>query len=231
MRILKTVAVWATGVLALWAGVPAAWAQQQCVDLGGSVDPGATTCRIHAVTDSYKIDASCPTDYPDQQGLTDYLTQTRDGFIRVSQMPGSRSLPYQLEVDSEQLHSARPPHTTQSVVLKIFQDVGGARPQTWYKSFNYDVDAHRPITYDTLFVPGAKPLDVIFPIVARDLERQVADTGAISAGDGLDPAHYQNFAITDDDLIFYFGQGELLPASAGANVVHVPRTAIAPLLA
>ena len=26
----------------------------------------------------------------------------------------------------------------------------------------------------------------------------------------MDPSHYQNFAITDDAVIFFFGQGELL---------------------
>jgi hypothetical protein len=46
----------------------------------------------------------------------------------------------------------------------------------------------------------------------------------------LDSSHYQNFAITDDELIFYFAPGELLPASiAGAAQVHVPRNAVPPL--
>ncbi|CFR93185.1 putative secreted protein [Mycobacterium tuberculosis] len=46
---------------------------------------------------------------------------------------------------------------------------------------------------------------------------------------GLDPAHYQNFAITDDSLIFYFAQGELLPSFVGACQAQVPRSAIPPL--
>ena len=41
--------------------------------------------------------------------------------------------------------------------------------------------------------------------------------------------NYQNFAITDDALIFYFAQGELLPSFAGATQVQVPRNAIPPL--
>jgi hypothetical protein len=231
MRILNAAVLVAAGLLALWHGGPTASAQRQCADLSGTPDQGGV-CRIHIVNDTYKIDASYPTDYADQKALTDYLRQTRDGFINVSQMPANRNLPYQLEIDSNEFHSAKPPqHATQSVVLKIFQDVGGSRPQTWYRSFNYDLDAHRPSTFDTLFVPGAKPLDVIFPIVRGQLERQVAPSGIISPADGLDPAHYQNFAMTDDDLIFYFAQGELLPATAGANVVHVPRTAVAQMLA
>jgi Protein of unknown function (DUF3298) len=231
MRIFNAAVVLAAGVLALWHWVPAAWAQSECAAQGGTVDQGGV-CRIHTTTDAYKIDASYPTDYADQQALSNYLSQTRDGFINVSQMPGNRNLPYQLEIDSDEFHSAKPPqHATQSVVLKVFQDVGGSHPQTWYRSFNYDLDAHRPITFDTLFVPGAKPLDVIFPIVRGQLERDVAPSGVISPADGLDPTHYQNFALTDDDLIFYFGQGELLPATAGANVVHVPRAAVVQMLA
>ena len=42
----------------------------------------------------------------------------------------------------------------------------------------------------------------------------------------MDPAHYQNFAVTDDAVIFYFGRAELLPSYAGATSVTVPRNAI-----
>lgn len=47
---------------------------------------------------------------------------------------------------------------------------------------------------------------------------------------GLDAANYQNFAITDDAVIFFFDQNALMPA-LGATEVSVPRTAIADLLA
>ena len=40
-----------------------------------------------------------------------------------------------------------------------------------------------------------------------------------------------DFAITNDGVIFYFRQGELLPEAAGATQVLVPRAAIDPLLA
>ncbi len=80
------------------------------------------------------------------------------------------------------------------MVLKIFQDVGGAHPTTWYKAFTYDLGQRKPVTFDTLFPAGTKPLDVIFPIVQRELERQTGLTGVISTGDGMDPSHYQNFA-------------------------------------
>ena len=53
----------------------------------------------------------------------------------------------------------------------------------------------------------------------------------ISPAAGLDPANYQNFAITNDGVIFFFSQGGLLPEAAGATQVLVQRSVIDPLLA
>lgn len=79
-----------------------------------------------------------------------------------------------------------------------------------------------------MFPPGA--LQQIFPIVQRELETQTGLTGSISPGDGLDPSHYQNFAITDDSVIFFFGRAELLPSYADATTVAIPRNEIPALL-
>jgi hypothetical protein len=189
---------------------------------------------VHAANSTYTLDMRFPLDYPDEQALTDYVSQTRDGFVSVaqtsSQTSGTRDVPYQMEVTSEQFHSGQPPGGTRSVVVKLFEDLGGPRPSTSYKGFNYDLGAKKPITFDTLFAPNTKPLDAIYPIVQREVGRQTGFGAAILPGSGLDSSHYQNFAITDDELIFYFAPGELLPASiAGAAQVHVPRNAVPPL--
>ncbi len=183
-------------------------------------------CHIHAARPDYSLDLRFPVDYPDQQTLTDYVAQNRDGFVSVAQVPGPRDTPYAMDATTERHRSAG----TQSVVLKIFQDVGGPHSSTWYQAFNYGLSARRPITFDTLFTPGSKPLDAIFPIVQRNLAGQTGlPVEMIPSGSGLDPSHYQNFAITDDNVIFYFAPGELLPLSSGATSVEVPRSAIPPL--
>ena len=231
-RSLEAAAVLTAAILLGWLGwhsTAVAQAQSPCSDMNGSLDKNV--CHVHATTDTYTFDATFPVDYANMAPMIDYLTQTRDGFINVSQMPGSRNLPYELDAHAVEYHSGTPPHGTQSVVFKIFQDVGGAHPVTWYKAFNYNLDSGQPITLDTLFKPGSNPLTVIFPIVQRELARQTGQPVSISQGDGMDPSHYQNFAITDDEVIFFFSQGELLPSVAGTNEVHVPRSAIGPLLA
>jgi hypothetical protein len=82
-----------------------------------------------------------------------------------------------------------------------------------------------------LFSPGTQPLAVIFPIVAADLQKQSGLTNPIPPVTGLDPTNYQNFAVTNDAVIFFFSQGTLLPDAAGATQVSVPRPAIDAMIA
>jgi len=224
MRKLNLAALLVASALLGSPGVPAAGAATECTAMGGAVE-GDNICHVQASNPAYTLDLRFPVNYPDLQAITDYLTQNRDGFVNVAQTPGSRNLPYEMDATSQSFKSAQ----TQSVVLKIFQDVGGAHPVTWYKSFTYNVPQGRPVTLDTLFAPGTKPMDAVFPIVQRELQRQTGLTQQISPGDGMDPSHYQNFAITDDAVIFFFSQGELLPSDAGATSASVPRTALPPL--
>ena len=227
MRYLIVAAVLAPALLVGWS---AAAAPPSCASLGGTMQE-AQLCHVHASGPTYMLNMTFPVDYPDQQALTDYITQTRDGFVNVApgQGTGGRDQPYQMEATTEQHTSGQPPHNTRSVVLKFFQDLGGAHPSTWYKAFNYNLGTKQPITFDTLFAPGTTPLDSIYPIVQRDLQRQTALGATILPSTGLDPSHYQNFAITDDQLIFYFAPGEVVPAFAGPLQAQVPRNAIPPL--
>ncbi|MEE6175972.1 esterase [Mycobacterium sp. 050134] len=228
MRYLLAAAVFAPAVLLGWPAAPSSSAAPpSCVSLDGTVDAGQL-CHVQATGPTYTLSMTFPADYPDEQALTDYITQNRDGFVSVAQSSGSRDQPYQMEATTEQHSSGQPPHNTRSVVLKFFQDLG-AHPSTWYKTFNYNLGAKQPITFDTLFPPNTTPLDSVFPAVQRDLARQNPVGAAILPSTGRDPSHYQNFAITDDQLIFYFAPGEMLPAFAGPVQASVPRNAIPPL--
>jgi len=226
MRFLIAAAALVTAVL--FGGPPATAAPPTCASLGGTM-PDAQTCRLHTSAPTYTLTMTFPADYPDEQALTDYITQNRDGFVNVAQTSGGRDQPYQMELSTDQRTSGQPPHDTRSVVLKFFQDLGGTHPSIWYKAFNYNLGAKQAITFDNLFAPGTTPLDSIFPLVQRDLEHQTPLGAAILPSTGLDPSHYQNFAITDDQLIFYFAPGEMLPAIVGPAQAQVPRNTIPPL--
>ena len=75
------------------------------------------------------------------------------------------------------------------------------------------------------------PLKTVFPIVQSELQKQTGQPVSIAPSAGYDPMNYQNFAVTNDGVIFFFSQGQLLPEAAGATQVLVPRSAIDPMLA
>ncbi|BBZ70214.1 esterase [Mycobacterium paraseoulense] len=199
-----------------------AGAQSACADLGGTVDQNQI-CRGHIVTSDYTLDLSFPVSYPDEQPLTDYLIQTRNRWADDAKAsPPSGRLPYLLTISGKAYRSATPNSRTQTVVLDMNQDFG-AHPVTSFKAFTYDVGKGAPITFDTLFKPGTHPLDVLNPIVRRRL-------GPLPFGDpGVDA--YQNFAITDDAVIFFFSQGQVLSQVDGPQRLSVPRAELAALLA
>lgn len=105
------------------------------------------------------------------------------------------------------------------------------------------------------------PLPTVAPIVQAELQKQLAPpppvappTPPAEAGQPVtptpsttpppppaplpisstalyNPANYQNFAVVNDGVIFFFDQGVLLPDSAGPLQVLVPRSAIDPMIA
>ena len=230
MRILRVAAILVAGVLACSTGISTAAGQSACADLGGAVGPDGI-CTVHAANPTYTLNFSFPNDYPDQAALTGYLTQARDGFINVADNPDAYNLPYELDAKGAGYSSGSPTGGTQSVVFTMWQNVGGAHPQTYYESFNWDVAKRAPIKFDTLFKPGTKPLDVIYPAVEQDLQKQQGVIDGIPPSVGLDPSKYQNFALTDDAVLFFFSQGELFAEAAGPVEAPVPRATLAPLLA
>ena len=120
--------------------------------------------------------------------------------------------------------SGTPASGTQSLVFRIANDTGAAnegRPATSYTAFNYDLGKGAPITFDTLFKPGTKPVDV-----QHELEKR--GVAVLPSFNDFGVHGYQNFAITDDAVIFFFDHDFL---HEGPGKVSVPRTELASLLA
>jgi Protein of unknown function (DUF3298) len=207
--------------------LPAVVAPSACTDLGGTVEEDQT-CQVHTATSSYTLDFSFPVDYPDQRALTAALTKQRDQFIDLVGERPRRDTPYALAITGRAYRSGAPASGTESLVLEEYFDTGGAHPETYYESLNYDLGRAAPITFDTLFKPGTDPLGVLDPIVQRELANRVggqADDNPVGA------TTYQNFALTDDAVIFFIGQGMWVMEAAGPQEVSVPRSELAAVLA
>ena len=112
-------------------------------------------------------------------------------------------------------------------MFEQYSDSGGAHPVTSFEAFNYDLGKGAPITFDTLFKPDTNPLEVLDPIVQREMREALGRLSWSGADNTLGAKVYQDFAITDDAVIFFIGQGMWLPEVAGPQKVSVPRAELA----
>lgn len=205
---------------------PAA-AATACDQLKGAVADG--TCTVHEESADYTVDMTFPADYPDQASIVDVLTRQRAGFLdQISDRPGPPN-PYALDITGKDYRSGDPESGTVSVVFEEYVNVGGAHPTTNYDAVTYDLATKAPITVDTLFAPGSDPTATLDPIVQDDFRKLLdgADVGPNPIG--LDM--YRAFALTDDAVVFFLGQGVWAFSAAGPREVSVPRADLESILA
>jgi hypothetical protein len=204
---------------------PAA-APSACDDLGGHVG-NDQNCTVHTDGPGYTIDMRFPSTYPDQPALTAILVRQRDQFVQAVTEPPVRDVAKALDIKPT-THSA-PTLRTESLVLEEYVNVGGAHPETYYDALNFDLGTWKPITFDTLFKPGTDPVAVLDPIVENELKNRLQ--GAPVDANPIGAEMYKNFALTDDAVIFFIGQGMWTIEAAGAQQVSVPRSELASILA
>jgi hypothetical protein len=204
-----------------WSVTGVAAAQSACADLGGTAG-GDHVCHVTSAGSNYTIAFDFPDDYPDQQPVADYLNKERAGFVQFAQLPASQRYghPYAMLARGSTYRSAI--SGTQTLLLRMGQDAD-PHPLGWFKAFNYNLNTHAPVTLDTLFKPGTDPLAVLNQTLVSRYGQPVH--GALTADD------YKNFAITDDAVIFYFDQGQILGHERGEFEMSVPRSELAPVLA
>lgn len=208
---------------------PASAQPTSCADLGGVVQKDQT-CHIETKTATYALDVTYPLDYPDQQALTDFVKQDRDDFVNFVTTLRSRDRPYEHALYPHSYRSGTADLGTASVVFEVYGD-SGAHPVTGFDSLNYDRGTHTAITFETLFKPGTGPVAVLDPIVQREMEKHWEGYQDPAPHNTLGDRVYQNFALTDDAVIFYISQGMWLPEVAGPQRVSVPRSELASVLA
>lgn len=241
----RTLAMAASALLGALAGVAnvgipntAVAGTSGCTRLAGTVQGGGI-CHFWTSNSAYYIELKFSTDYPDDQPVADYIAQQRDEVIHAAEAPGATGLPYGLELNFDLYRSGQPTrttpdygkpwHGTASEVINSYKYMD-APPRMIYKSFTFDYDQNRPVTFDNMFAPGSNPVDSIYPAVKAELERQFKYRGfTLGPNVGRNPAIYQNFAITDDTVIFFFDTAELMVEEAGYFYAPIPRSKLPPL--
>jgi hypothetical protein len=74
-------------------------------------------------------------------------------------------------------------------------------------------------------------VEALDPIVQREMDKHWEGYGGPAHANTLGDKVYQDFAITDDAVIFFIGQGMWLPEVAGPQDVSVRRSELTSILA
>src|SRR5580693_4734051 len=92
-------------------------------------------CQVAASGPSRNIDIVFPSNDPQEQAIVDYLTKVDNDF-NTNTGPGTLDNPrpmQELDVTSTGYTSGTPAMGTQTTVVKVYQNTGGAHPLTRYK--------------------------------------------------------------------------------------------------
>jgi len=184
--------------------VAAAAPKNYCADLKGVIT--GQTCQIQLDDPAYTVDISFPSSYPDTKSVADYISQaaTHPQCGQVVHPPGpalraADHLDHLRVVDT----AAR----TEGVVLKTYQNAGTAHPETPTSRSS----GIRPIARRSPSTRCGRPTPTRFRSSTRSCRptcrSRLGQPVTIPASAGLDPANYQNFAITNDGVIFFFRPG------------------------
>ncbi len=225
-----------TSVLVLIGAVAVAAQEDVCYEKGGMWNAEDTICTIQHRID---IDVSYPitlAQYPIvEQVVDEFIAETRSQFLGFVTAPEMFTFPsvggFFLSISYDEYRFS---DTIVSLVFTIGDYTGGAHPNSWYTTFTFDLEQGQEITLDDLFVEGSNPLAVISPIIQQDLLARIGemtDPTWVEQGTGENPDNYQNFAITPDQLIFFFPPYQVAAYAAGPQEASIPLSQIRAILA
>jgi hypothetical protein len=216
--------------------LPAAAQEDLCYEKGGMWSADEATCIISR---NITVDLDYPITLAQhdivEQTVDTFINETRGQFLSFITAPEMFEFPtsagYFLSIAYDEYPFS---DDITTLVFTISDYTGGAHPNSYYKTFTFDLAGERVLTLDDVFVNTADALTVISPLVQQDLLTQAGDMSDptwIEQGTGLVPDNYQNFAITPDELIFFFPPYQVAAYAAGPQEVHLPLEQIGSVLA
>jgi hypothetical protein len=208
----------------------------QCAQYGGFQNPETERCELHG---GFDVDIQYPvgySTYPNTQDTLDtFVQETYQNFMQGSLDAGwfafQSSGNWSLTMQYEDYHHSE---NIVSLAFSVYDYVGGAHGNTWWRTFTFDLTQDEEITLSDLFLPDGDPLSVIAPLVQAEIAAQLGDgtdTTWIAEGTDEFPAEYLNFVLTEDELIFIFPPYQVAPYVAGTRMAHIPLSELESILA
>jgi|CXWL01.1.fsa_nt_gi hypothetical protein len=126
---------------------------------------------------------------------------------------------------------------TVSYVYTIYQDTLGAHPNTYYRTFTFDMVTGNMLALDDLFLPTASYLDRMSEQTRKDLPKLLEKMGganpdldSIKSGTLPDSDSFQNFTIDGTNLNMIFPPYQVAAYVYGTIVDPIPLSSLADIL-
>lgn len=114
---------------------------------------------------------------------------------------------------------------TISYAYTLYLDTLGAHPNTFYRTFTFDLSTGSELDIADLFVPRSDYLKRLSAISQFELAKSLgefADVEYIAQGTAPEALNFQSFAIESDALVLMFPPYQVAPYAAGPQTVSIP---------
>lgn len=123
---------------------------------------------------------------------------------------------------------------TVSYAFTLFVDTLGAHPNTFYRTFSFDLQTGQELTLADLFLPRSDYLKRLSAISQFELAKALgesADIEYIAQGTEPDTVNFQTFVVDTDALVLLFPPYQVAPYAAGPQSVRIPLSQLKEILA
>ncbi len=122
---------------------------------------------------------------------------------------------------------------TVSYAYIIHLDTLGAHPNTFYRTFTFDLATGEELKIEDLFVSRSGYLARLSAIAEFELSKSLgefANLEYIRQGVAQDPINFQSYVLDGDALVLIFPPYQVAPYAAGTQSVSIPRAQLAEIL-
>lgn len=122
---------------------------------------------------------------------------------------------------------------TASYAFTLYVDTLGAHPNTFYRTFTFDLTTGEEADITDLFLPRSDYLTRLSAIAQFELAKSLgefADIEYIAQGTVPDTLNFQTFVIDADTLVLLFPPYQVAPYAAGPQSVTIPLSQLADIL-
>lgn len=210
---------------------------QPCAEPGNMMIPWVLQDNDCALQEklSFTFAANYPHDVAQQSPFAEavmrgYINEERANFWSNAMTGSSPEMfgpgPWTLEIGYETFYHSP---SVVSVLFNIYTYTGGAHPNTYFKTFTFDLESEVMYTLTGLFQMDMHPNEILAPIVRAELQETLADfpdfieMGTEPYPEGYPQVdNYANWVLTEDSLVIYFPPYQVAPYVAGPQQVSIP---------